>query len=261
MDLQMQLSGHPWADTIQYFDCIDSTNTYLQTLAQQGAPAGTVIIAGSQSAGKGRLGRSFHSPADTGIYMSVLLRPNCLPAQIMHLTCAVAVEICRAIQATVGIAPQIKWVNDLLWQGRKLAGILTALSVNSQTGLVNWAVVGIGINCGRCDFPPDVAAIATTLEDVCRQPVDRTALTGALIRQMEQMSRRLIQDASIYMDEYRANCCVIGKDVRLIRADECRQAHILNIDDNGGLLVRLNDGTAETVNSGEVSLRATENYI
>lgn len=261
MDLLSQLSGHPWAGTIQHFDSIGSTNTYLQTLAEQGAPEGTVIVADSQSAGKGRLGRSFHSPAGTGIYMSVLLRPNCRPEQLMHLTCAVAVEACRAIEAIAGVKPQIKWVNDLLWQGKKLAGILTAVSAQPQTGLVKWAVIGIGINCGHCHFPPDVAAIATTLEDICQRPIDRTALTAELIRRMECMSHSLIPERHAYMDEYRKNCVVMGKDVRLIRGDECRPAHILNIDDNGALIAQLPDGRIETVNSGEVSLRDIENYI
>lgn len=261
MDLQMQLSGHPWADKIQYFDCISSTNAYLQSLADQGAPAGTVIVADSQSAGKGRLGRTFHSPAGSGIYMSVLLRPNCKPEQLMHLTCAVAVEICRAIETVTGVKPQIKWVNDLLWQGKKLAGILTAVSAQPDTGLVKWAVIGIGINCASCDFPPDVAAIATTLEDIGGNPIDRAALTAELIRRLEVMSRTLIPEQSAYMDHYRKNCVVIGKDVRLIRGDESRQAHILDIDDNGALLALLPDGTVQTVNSGEVSLRGAEKYI
>ena len=261
MDIAKLLHGHPWADTIQYFDCIDSTNTYLQKLAVSGAPEGTVILADSQSAGKGRRGRSFHSPAGSGIYMSVLLRPNCKPEQLMHLTCAVAVEACRAIEAVVGVTPQIKWVNDLLWQGKKLAGILTAVSAQPDTGLVKWAVIGIGINCSHCDFPPDVAAIATTLEDVCQKPIHRAALTAELIRRLEILSRTLIPEQRAYMEEYRKNCVVIGKDVRLIRGEECQNARVVDITDDGALLALLPDGTKQTVNSGEVSLRGAENYV
>ena len=261
MDIAKLLPGHPWADTIQYFDCIDSTNTYLQKLAVSGAPEGTVILADSQSAGKGRLGRSFHSPAGSGIYMSVLLRPNCKPEQLMHLTCAVAVAVCRAIEHSVGFRPQIKWVNDIVWQGKKLGGILTALSVHPATGFVDWAIVGIGINCAQSAFPPALQAIATSLETVTGNPVDRQGLCAELVHQLERMSRDLLQGQSDCMAFYRQNCVVIGKNVLLIRGTETRNATVLDVDDQGALIVRLEDGQITTVNSGEVSLRAENGYI
>lgn len=260
MDIVKLLSGHPWADTIQHFDCIDSTNTYLQQQAASGAPEGTVIFADRQTAGKGRLGRSFHSPAGSGIYMSVLLRPNCKPEQLMHLTCAVAVAVCRAIEITTGFRPQIKWVNDIVWQGKKLGGILTALCVGAA-GTVDWAIVGIGINCAATAFPKELEGIATSLASVTEVPVDRYALCAELVRQLEYMNRDLQQKQCDYMAFYRQNCVVIGKNVHLIRGDEIRSATVLDVDDQGALTVRLQDGQITTINSGEVSLRGENNYV
>ena len=261
MDIIHFLPEHPWARTIQYFDCIDSTNTHLQSLAVKGAPAGTVIIAGSQTAGRGRLGRTFYSPAMSGIYMSVLLRPGCKPEQLMHLTCATAVAVCRAIEQVAGFCPQIKWVNDIVWQGKKLGGILTGLSVNPATGLVDFAIVGIGINCNDGVFPPQISEIATSLSSVTGKAVDRAALAAALVQQLEIMDRELITQQSRYMARYRENCVVIGKKVYLVRGEESREATVLDIDDLGALIVRLPDGTVEAVNSGEVSLRGKDRYL
>ena len=121
------LTAAPWRDNIQYFDAITSTNDVLKQLAAQGAPEGTTLIAGSQSGGRGRLGRTFLSPPETGIYMSVLLRPNCSPLELMHLTCAAGSAACDAIQAAAAIRPRVKWTNDIVYEKRKLAGILTEM--------------------------------------------------------------------------------------------------------------------------------------
>lgn len=261
MDIAKLLPGHPWAQTIQYFDRIDSTSSYLQSLAAMGAPEGTAVFADSQSAGKGRLGRSFHSPAGSGLYMSVLLRPDCRPEKIMHLTCAVAVAVCQAIENVTGFRPQIKWVNDIVWQGKKLGGILTSLSVNATTGLVDWAIVGIGINCANIAFPEALKQIATSLGAVTGQQIDRTVLAAELVRQLAFMRDDLTEKHGKYLEQYRKNCVVIGKNVRLIRGDECREAMVLDIDEDGALIVRLADGRIETVNSGEVSLRGQDGYL
>ena len=115
--------AHPWGQTLYYRDTIPSTNTEAKAMAAAGAPHGTVILADSQTAGRGRLGRSFCSPADSGIYMSVILRPACPPAALMHLTCAAGVAVCNAVETAVGIRPGIKWINDLVLRGKKLGGI------------------------------------------------------------------------------------------------------------------------------------------
>ena len=117
----------PWRDTLYWYPVTDSTNTQAKLLAKQGAVHGTVLIAGRQTRGRGRMGRDFHSPADSGLYLSVILRPNCKPEQMMHLTCVAAVAACRAVYQVSGLTPGIKWINDLVLQNKKLGGILTEL--------------------------------------------------------------------------------------------------------------------------------------
>ena len=140
---------HPWQNTLHCYDCIPSTNDWAKDLAAANAPSGTVVIAGQQTAGRGRIGRSFFAPKGLGCYFSVLLRPHCAPDKLMHLTCCAAVAACNAVESCSGIRPQIKWTNDLVIGTKKLGGILTELSVNSKTGLVEWAIIGIGINCNH----------------------------------------------------------------------------------------------------------------
>ena len=146
--------GKPWGELIHHFDTVESTNTLAKSLAAQGAPQGTVILADHQTGGRGRRGRSFHSPAGSGIYMSVILRPNCPPDKLMHLTCAAAVAMCCAVENATGHRPGIKWTNDLVFGRKKVAGILTEL-IFDGSGNVSAAVVGIGINCTQSagDFP------------------------------------------------------------------------------------------------------------
>ena len=178
----------PWRDTLYWYPSIDSTNVKAKELAQAGAPEGTLVIAGSQSAGKGRMGRSFSSPENMGMYLSVILRPNCKPEQLMHLTCAVAVAACQAVEAAAGIRPEIKWINDLVLNKKKLGGILTELGIDPATGLVSYAIVGIGINCLQTpkDFPSELQEIATSLAQA-GSPVTPASLAAAVATALWQL--------------------------------------------------------------------------
>ena len=159
-EIQKNLAGHPWQDRIIWLDSIDSTNTYAKKLAREGAPEGTVVIAAHQTGGRGRMGRSFSSHAGVGIYMSVILRPNCLPEELMHLPCAAGVAAGDAIANVTNRIPSIKWTNDLVLHKKKLGGILTEFSVDPLTRNVEWAVVGIGINRCQTVFPEEIKQIA-----------------------------------------------------------------------------------------------------
>ena len=134
----------PWRDTLYWYEAIDSTNTQAKRMAKEGAPHGTVLVAGYQAGGRGRMGRTFQSPAGEGMYLSVILRPGCTPDRLMHLTCAAGVAACEAVEAVCGIRPQVKWINDLVLGDRKLGGILAEMSLDQ--GVVDYAVIGIGIN-------------------------------------------------------------------------------------------------------------------
>ena len=250
----------PWQDSLLYFESIDSTNTRAKEMALQGAPHGTVLVADHQTGGRGRRGRSFHSPAGSGIYMSVILRPNCPPSELMHLTCAAAVALCDAVENSCGFRPGIKWTNDLVYGQRKLAGILTELGFNAQ-GLVDWAIVGMGINCTQeeTQFPEEIRSMAGSLASVSGKSINRAKVAAAMMDALYQMDLR--QKESI-LDRYRADCITLGKEISLVRADgEIHYGTALDIDAEGALLVKLVDGHNEIVNSGEVSIRGMYGYV
>ena len=252
----------PWKDRIHWFEAIDSTNTRAKELAAQGAPHGTVLIADSQTGGRGRLGRSFHSPAGSGIYLSVILRPQCHGPELMHLTCATGTAMCDAIESVCGLRPGIKWTNDLVYDKRKLGGILTELSLDSS-GKLAFAVVGIGINCCQkvADFPEDIRHIATSLFLETGNTVDRSHVIGAMLSVLEQMSKKLLSQKEAIMARYRKDCITVGQDISLVAGDDIRHGRAVGIDSEGALLVRFADGHTEAVNFGEVSIRGMYGYI
>ena len=254
-------STHPWAENIHYFDTIDSTNTQAKRLAAAGAPHGTVLIAGHQTGGRGRMGRSFHSPAGLGIYLSVILRPDCSPGELMHLTCATGTAMCDAIEAVAGFRPGTKWINDLVHRSRKLGGILAEMSL-SASGQVNHAVVGIGINCNHSpeDFPPEIRDIAGSLSMVSGDPVSPAKLAAAMIDSLWRMDQQLLAEKSGIMDRYRKDCVTIGREIQIM-SDPPKPGFAEGVDDDGGLIVRFTDGHRETVSAGEVSVRGMYGYV
>ena len=253
----------PWWDTLYWFETINSTNDRAKELAKNGAPQGTVLIAGQQTGGRGRMGRSFHSPEGKGMYLSVILRPGCNPNELMHLTCAVAVAVCQAVEKASGYRPGIKWINDLVAGKQKLGGILTEMSIDSKTGLVDYAIVGIGINCNHTpeDFPPELQSIATSLLTVTGSTVNIAKLAAATVAALQEMSAGLLAEKDTIMTHYRKNCITLGQEIVVLRSDEKRYGKALDVDADGGLLVKFADGSEEIVNSGEVSVRGMYGYI
>ncbi|MBE6975314.1 MAG: biotin--[acetyl-CoA-carboxylase] ligase [Ruminococcaceae bacterium] len=251
---------HPWRDQLQFFDVIDSTNTRAKELAAQGAPHGTALVADRQTGGRGRMGRSFHSPGGVGVYMSVLLRLQCPPQALMHLTCAAAAAACDAVERSAGIRPGIKWTNDLVVGQRKIAGILTELVLLPNEVC---AVIGIGINCRQqeTDFPPQIRSLAGSLAMATGRDIAPAAVCAALMEAFLQMSDTLLTHRDAMLDRYRRNCITLGRDISLVRGDEIRHGHALDVDGEGGLVVRFPDGSVETVRSGEVSIRGMYGYI
>ncbi|MBO7251585.1 MAG: biotin--[acetyl-CoA-carboxylase] ligase [Oscillospiraceae bacterium] len=254
--------AYPWKDHFHWFDQIGSTNDHLRTLARQGAAHGTVLIADRQSGGHGRLGRTFLSPGGVGIYFSILLRPNCAPQELMHLTCATAVAMCDAVQASAGFRPGIKWTNDLVYQKRKLGGILTELGFTAQ-GQVDYAIIGIGINCCQKqeDFAEEIRDIAGSLAMVSGQSIDRSRVAAAMMEAMHQLDSALLGGKEAMLRQYRKDCITIGQDISLLRSEDVRYGTALDVDENGALVVRFTDGQIQAVNSGEVSVRGMYGYI
>lgn len=253
---------YPWPDRFHYVCETGSTNDDLRAMAKAGAPHGTVLMAGTQRSGHGRMGRSFHSPQGAGVYMSILLRPDCAPTELMHLTCAAAAAMCDAVEDAAGIRPGIKWTNDLVFGKRKLGGILTELGL-SKKGTVDWIIVGIGINCNQAeyDFPEDIRSIAGSLAMATGSKVNRTKVAAAMMEHLYVMSCTLFSGKFVMLRQYRRDCVTLGQEVSILRGDAVSHALAVDIDPEGALVVRYTDGTVEAVNSGEVSIRGMYGYL
>lgn len=243
---------------LECFESIDSTNSYLKREAACGAVHGSVAAANSQSAGRGRLGRSFQSPPDRGIYLSVLLRPELDGEVLMSATGMAAVAVSRAVRRVTGADVGIKWTNDLILNGKKLAGILAETVVVGEDIAL---IIGVGVNVhqAREDFDGEVADIATSLAMEGYQ-TDRAALTAAMIEELYALGGALGGEIDGYVEEYRRACVTLGREVRLMWTEKQVRAQALDVDERFGLLVRPENGEIMTVRSGEVSVRGLYGY-
>lgn len=243
-------------------DRVDSTNSYARALAQQGEDEGLCVLSLEQTAGRGRRGRTFQSTRGLGLYLSVLLRPQTDPARAAHLTAWTGVAVCDAIRAVCGARAEIKWVNDLILNGKKVGGILTE-SVVEPDGTLAFTVVGVGINLShrREEFDPELQHTATSLALELGRPVDREALVRQLLLELDRMYAGFPHEAPAVLERYRALCLTPGNPVRLITPAATREAVALDIDRDFRLLVRLDDGTLEAVATGEASVRGPEGYL
>lgn len=242
----------PVGYTCEYYDCIDSTNERAKALAAKGSKAGTVVIAGSQSAGKGRLGRRFVSPAGSGIYMSVIFRPKMKNTDAVKITTFAAVCVCEAVDALFGTSCMIKWVNDILIDGKKICGILAESGFDGMSGKLDHTVLGIGINLKRTCFPEELRNIAASVEDFSDIRASKEELVYLIL---EKLSPLLSGDIpSDNMEKYRSRSILLGKEVYALNAPElCGTAE--GIDDSGAIIIKDRDGIRHIVSSGEVSIR------
>ena len=251
------LGEHSWAGSLQFLPLVDSTNTHLKNLAAAGAPAGTWAVADCQTGGRGRLGRRFDSAPGSGIYLSVLLRPACPPGELMTLTAQAAVAVRRAIYAVTGAEAGIKWVNDLVLGERKICGILTELSLEAESGLVSYAVVGVGVNCNRSadSFPPELRGTAGSILSQTGRRVDRNALAAAMARELS------VLPGLDWRAEYRAACVNLNREVQILAPGRPpRRGKALDVGEDASLLVETEAGP-EHVQSGEVSVRGLYGYL
>lgn len=248
---------------VHVLSTVDSTNNYCKLLAAGGTPDGTVVIADNQTAGRGRRGRSFLSPAGQGLYLSVLWRPECAPDALLPLTALSAVAVSRAVERLGGQAPGIKWPNDLVLAGRKICGILTELSVEAESGLVDYVVVGIGVNCRQQpdDFPEELQSIAGSLDMALATVIPRAALAAEMVRQLHTLRREVLFHPEAWLEAYRSRCLTTGKRVQLLRGDSVTTATALTVDEQYGLVVEHDNGLVETLRSGEVSVRGLYGYM
>ena len=241
--------------TVEVYDEVVSTNTMLKERAAQGAGEGLVIIANSQTGGKGRLGRSFYSPLDTGVYISILLRPTALPPQeALKITTMAAVAASEAVDAVSGKTSKIKWVNDIFLDGLKVAGILTEASVSMESGHLEYAVLGIGFNVyePQRGFPEEIKGIAgAILKESAADAKNRIA--AEFLNRFMEISKK--PEESDYSRKYKERSLVLGRKVNVITPVGSSEATVLDITDDCSLLVRYEDGTVKELSTGEVSIR------
>ena len=236
------LNGAPCE--VEVFDIIDSTNLEAKRRAASLNKSPKLILAEQQTAGKGRMGRQFYSPRATGLYMSYVYTPETDFSDNVTVTAAAAVAVVRAIERTTQLNPQIKWVNDIYINGKKVCGILTEAVTGQKTAII----VGIGINITTEHFPEEIVNTADSLNTA----VDRNRLAAEIVLELQTLIKELPDRT--FIDDYRQKSCVLGREVTFIKNGTEQIGTACDIDLDGGLIIKTIDGTV-TLNTGEISLR------
>ena len=237
---------------VLYEERLDSTNLYLRRLAES-AVDGTAVVAGEQSAGRGRSGRSFLSPRG-GVYLSVLYRPEVEPERLPTLAPCAAVAVCCAVEAQCGLRCAIKWPNDVLLEGKKICGILVESVLGGKRPCV---IVGVGVNANTPAFPDELREIAGSIAAAAGRDCNLSALAAALLSELDRVYADWLGGGTGAPEEYRARCLSVGREVLV--GD--RRARALSVGDDYSLLVRFSDGKEEALRYGEVSVRGLYGYV
>ena len=228
---------------ILVFDSVDSTNIVAK---QKFTDKPVIVVSNYQTAGRGRLGRSFYSPKDTGIYMSIAVDADKVN-NILSVTARTADGVCKALE-DFGFNPQIKWVNDIYINFKKVCGILTEGIISETDNSIKGIVIGIGLNVSTKEFPKEIENIAASLES----NLNRNAIIASIVN---NVLNTVYSDNDDYICSYKKRSIVIGKEITCISANKKFTAIALDVDKNGALIVRLNDGAVKIINSGEISVR------
>ncbi|MCL1810185.1 MAG: biotin--[acetyl-CoA-carboxylase] ligase [Clostridiales bacterium] len=250
---------YPYGEKYIYtYKTLESTNKTAKQKSFEGVPNGTVILAEGQTHGRGRLGRNFFSPVGKGLYMSFIIRPEFDSSKSLLVTTAASVAVCRAIKKVCGLETQIKWVNDIFFEGRKICGILTEAISNFESGQIDAVIIGIGINCriSQEDMPEEIRETAGSLAG----NIPRNRLAAEIVNEIMGIMRDFNEEGLYpeHIDEYRRRSMVLRKNVRVyrnIKSDEYLNATAIDISDEGGLIVIYSDGRKDTLTTGEISIR------
>ncbi len=241
---------------LQVYKTISSTNTVLKGLAAEGAGEGLALIAEEQTTGRGRMGRSFYSPPESGLYLSLLLRPEMQAVDAVRLTACAAVAVAEAIEALSGREAQIKWVNDIFVGGRKVCGILTEASVDCESGMMHYVIIGIGVNTHVPDgnFPEELRGIAGAAFGSEPVPELRCRLAAEILDRLSDYAAD--PAAPAVFEGYRRRSLVLGKEINILSPGRDPQPAVaVDLGEDYSLLVRLPDGSTRRLNSGEVSVK------
>ena len=246
---------------IIYYKQLDSTNTEIARLATEGAVHGTVVVADAQTAGKGRRGRHWESPAGENIYMSILLRPDCVPDRAPMLTLVMAYSVAKVLKELGFLDVQIKWPNDLVLSGKKICGILTEMQLRDSE--IDYVVVGVGINVNTSKFPEELKDTATSLYLESGRVSDRETLVESIVEYFDEAYRQFLetQDLSFLKEAYNDMSVNVGREVRVLEPGNEYTAYAQGINTEGELLVRTQEGEEKRIYAGEVSVRGIYGYI
>ncbi|MBQ2390241.1 MAG: biotin--[Clostridia bacterium] len=240
---------------VELLDSVSSTNTELKKKAEAGEKEFKILIANKQTCGKGRRGRSFYSQND-GIFMSILLKPKLDAERSLYITTSAAVAVATAINEICGIDCKIKWVNDIFFNKKKICGILTEAVVDVETGCLDYAVLGIGINfVAQCEaFPEELQDIAGAVYSLRPSNYNeiKSRLVAAILNNFYRFYTNL--ESCEFMDKYRELCFIFGMEVTVIQANVSYKATVIDIDNNARLIVKTQNGI-KVLSSGEVSLK------
>jgi len=250
-----KLSQTIFAPNLVFHETVDSTNTLLKDLAAQGAAEGTIVIAEEQTAGRGRMGRTWLSPAHSNLYLSLLLRPPVPPDQVFVLTMVLALATIDGVGTVSGLGPMIKWPNDLYVGGRKLGGILTDFCV--REGAVEYVVLGLGLNVNW--NPGEEQGIIYQATSVLKETgnrISRDDLLGEILSSFDNYYRRVLAGKSaVFYDEWNDRSMVLGRTVEIKTADGSVSGKALRIDHKGALVIEDDDDKEQTILCGDVSLK------
>lgn len=246
---------------IYHYKQVDSTNKEAKKLAIDGAAEGSIVISEEQTAGKGRLGRTWASPYGLGIWMSLILRPQITPVEVSKITLIAALAVSKTIQKVTGLKAEIKWPNDILINKKKVCGILTEMS--AEMDKINYIILGIGLNVNTEEFPEEIAHKATSLKIEGKKSYDRKELTQELLFEIENYYRLFTKQETVdkLLEEYKACCVTLNKEVKIIRNGIEYIGKAVGLTENGELLVEKEDGELIHVFSGEVSVRGIDAYV
>jgi BirA family biotin operon repressor/biotin-[acetyl-CoA-carboxylase] ligase len=251
-EITLGLRTHRLLGPVHHFDALASTNDLAKELAIRGAPEGTLVVAESQTRGRGRLGRQWDSPPGTGLYVSLLLRPELPPTEMPQITLTTAVAVARAVSRVTGLTPGIKWPNDLLLNGKKLGGILTEMETESDQ--IRYLVVGLGLNVNNPAFPEELAAIATSLALATGRSYSRVRLLQAWLEEFEELyGRFLAQEFAGILDEWRRLAVTLGQRVTVRQGPRTICGLALEVAPDGALLLETDSGVVVRVTSGEIA--------
>lgn len=254
--LDTEWAGKP----VVYYPETDSTNIRIRHLGDEGAPHGTLAVSDRQTAGRGRRGRTWESPGGSCIYMSILLRPDLAPEKAPMLTLVMACGVAEGIMDCADVKVQIKWPNDIIVSGKKLAGILTEMS--TQVDYINHVTVGVGINVNVQNFPEEIQTATSLLSETGTQ-TKRAPVIAAVMKHFEENYKIFMQteDMSGLMEKYSSLLVNQGREVLILEKDAEYKAYAEGINQKGELVVRREDGTVENICAGEVSVRGVYGYV